>query len=640
MKYCPKNKSHKNPKEAIFCSECGTKLVEKADYKTCSYCNQLNPVEATFCKDCGKRLPDENGCIDFKVNSSVVYERILAVDTKQVKTNTDCAIFKLKANSKVDILFECKYVFKITVDTSKATSLNVKWGYIYLLNEDSCNIKLTGTNMNIPIIKEDTKNYRISVPYGVYNITFNIDGEIEKVHVDLHSESVTVKTKLHKKYTLAILSEIELDNIIIDNVQRPNVSGNKCLFILPKGKHNVHIQVRDNCHHYGTCKKDIKLEKDSTINIEWCKLTIDTNAPCAEIDDGNFCSKHINENNTSCTFYRYVESGNPCRLTFHLQHGGTYNMNIKPKSSTFHVERKWRDIHVEFDRSNLNGEPCFNNVDGLESLKGKSTIEGVLELKQVSIRKKGIKIPATKRVILEDVPYINSCSSYCEIDFGTIHPDYEVGHECFRVSGGTPIIKCQIPIEKTKLAKWKRLRYFVFYGTCILNIILGLALLIFMLFGAIEDIKASENILSIDNICCILFILPILSHLYISGCCYLENARRIPVFRESHLYIWRCCYGDFDTKEFLDYLRLATLIYLGVYLAIPIIKICGKFLKNEWVLNDACVYIAKHYNIESLMMDKFLLWQVLLFGLFCLSWLITRFLFKMKIKGYSIIQTI
>lgn len=194
MKYCPYNKNHKNPDDAIFCSVDGAKLVEVPNNKICPKCHFSNPIEAVYCKECGTKLPDANGYIDFKVNSSVVCDRILAVDTKQVKTNTDNAVFKLKANSYVDILFEYRYVFKITVDTSKAASLNVKWGYIYFLSEAPCQIKLTGTNINVPIIRESTTAYRISVPYGIYDVTFNIDGKTEKVHVDLHSESVTVKT--------------------------------------------------------------------------------------------------------------------------------------------------------------------------------------------------------------------------------------------------------------------------------------------------------------------------------------------------------------------------------------------------------------------------------------------------------------
>lgn len=81
MKCCPKDKSHKNPNEVIFCCECGSRLVEVADNKICPKCGMSNPNEAIFCRECGTKLPDANGSVELTVYSSEICDRILAIGT-------------------------------------------------------------------------------------------------------------------------------------------------------------------------------------------------------------------------------------------------------------------------------------------------------------------------------------------------------------------------------------------------------------------------------------------------------------------------------------------------------------------------------------------------------------------------------
>ena len=81
MKYCPKNKNHKNPNEAVFCCECGSRLVEIADFKTCIKCGSSNPCEAMFCIECGTKLPDDKGFVELEVDSSEICERISVIGT-------------------------------------------------------------------------------------------------------------------------------------------------------------------------------------------------------------------------------------------------------------------------------------------------------------------------------------------------------------------------------------------------------------------------------------------------------------------------------------------------------------------------------------------------------------------------------
>lgn len=55
MKYCSKH--HANPDDALFCNECGERLVTvNENIKKCPACNAENPKEAHFCHSCGGSL--------------------------------------------------------------------------------------------------------------------------------------------------------------------------------------------------------------------------------------------------------------------------------------------------------------------------------------------------------------------------------------------------------------------------------------------------------------------------------------------------------------------------------------------------------------------------------------------------------
>lgn len=57
MKYCSRN--HQNPDDAIFCNECGEKLLNKATSNKCPKCGSSNPKEAVFCHNCGYKLEEK-----------------------------------------------------------------------------------------------------------------------------------------------------------------------------------------------------------------------------------------------------------------------------------------------------------------------------------------------------------------------------------------------------------------------------------------------------------------------------------------------------------------------------------------------------------------------------------------------------
>ena len=57
MKYCSKH--HPNPDDALFCNECGEKLINIIASKKCPKCGSSNPKDAVFCHNCGKDLKEE-----------------------------------------------------------------------------------------------------------------------------------------------------------------------------------------------------------------------------------------------------------------------------------------------------------------------------------------------------------------------------------------------------------------------------------------------------------------------------------------------------------------------------------------------------------------------------------------------------
>lgn len=217
MKYCPKDKSHKNPNEAIFCCECGSRLVEVADNKICPKCGMSNPNEAIFCRECGTKLPDANGNVELTVYSSEICDRILAVGTNSYQTNTSKCVLKVPSQKSVDILLQCGgKPFRTTTDLTKSNTLNVNWGTIEIQCKDCCQVIITGRNMDTPLIKQNASREVIKVPYGVYTLKFELDGETEEMIVDVHGK-IKVESHLQRKYKLIINSDVKIDRLTIDN---------------------------------------------------------------------------------------------------------------------------------------------------------------------------------------------------------------------------------------------------------------------------------------------------------------------------------------------------------------------------------------------------------------------------------------
>ena len=155
MKYCSKH--HKNPDDAVFCNECGERLSRVTNTShICPKCGMRNPIEAIYCRECGTKLTDANGNVELTVYSSEICDRISAVGANSYETNTSKCVLKVPYKKSVDLLLQCGgKPFRITADLTKSKTLNVNWGTIVIQCKDCCQVKIQGSNMDTPLIRQN-----------------------------------------------------------------------------------------------------------------------------------------------------------------------------------------------------------------------------------------------------------------------------------------------------------------------------------------------------------------------------------------------------------------------------------------------------------------------------------------------------
>lgn len=267
MKCCPKDKSHKNLNEAIFCCEYGSRLFEVADNKICPKCGMSNPKEAIFCRECGTKLPDAKGSVELTVYSSEICDRILAIGTNGYQSSTSKCVLKVPSKKSVDILLQCGgKPFRITTDLTKSNTLNVNWGTIEIQCKDCCQVRMTGRNMDVPLIKQIVSKEVIKVPYGVYTLKFELDEETEEMTVDVHGKT-KVESHLQRKYKLIINSDVKIERLTIDNGNAVVVQSNKFLWRNTQGTYTFRIYTT-SINGSGFYETTINFNKDTLIEYQ------------------------------------------------------------------------------------------------------------------------------------------------------------------------------------------------------------------------------------------------------------------------------------------------------------------------------------------------------------------------------------
>ena len=441
MKYCPKDKSHKNPAEAVFCCECGSRLVEVADNKICPKCGMSNPNEAIFCRECGTKLPDANGNVELTVYSSEICDRILAVGTNSYQTNTSKSVLKVPARKSVDILLQCGgKPFRITTDLTKSNTLNVNWGTIEIQCKDCCQVRMTGRNMDVPLIKQNASKEVIKVPYGVYTLKFELDGETEEMTVDVHGK-IKVESHLQRKYELIIKSDVKIDRLTIDNGNAVDVQSNKFLWRNTQGTYTFRIYAT-SINGSGSYETTINLNKDTMIELQWCHINVKTNGQATAIfrQDAASSQTRITHNGS---FSLLAVRGIKHELQLTKPHGETHKEIITPKKEQLEIMRNWGDLVLTFDKNRYEGIQCFCEIHNCRT-----------------------SIPESKEILLKDVSFGKQYVKYYINDRRFVE-----GNSTVEISNSNLKINCFVPTEKVTKQKYRWLRNLIYYAIFVIDMV-------------------------------------------------------------------------------------------------------------------------------------------------------------------------
>lgn len=605
MKYCPKDKSHKNPAEAVFCCECGSRLVEVADNKICPKCGMSNPNEAIFCRECGTKLPDANGNVELTVYSSEICDRILAVGTNSYQTNTSKSVLKVPARKSVDILLQCGgKPFRITADLTKSNTLNVNWGTIEIQCKDCCQVGITGRNMDVPLIKQNASKEVIKVPYGVYTLKFELDGETEEMTVDVHGK-IKVESHLQRKYKLIINSDVKIDRLTIDNGNAIVVQSNKFLWRNTQGTYTFRVHATDiDTHRSGLYEIKITLDQDTIIDLKWCHINVKTNGQTTAKfkQEGANCQTKITHNGS---FSLLAVRGTKYELQLTKPHGDIHKEIITPVKEKLDVIRNWSDVTIHFDRDYYKGHDCSYYLSPIFKTEPPiSCVGGFIQIREVTL--------------------LDLLHGEYTFDYGISKRTFESYNKYKRANERITItnnvhLSRSIPTAYNDRAKWNWLRtlicwvlvcmYGYFSVSCVVPFIHGIKKIIYNDYSVIPIIVSAIQL----SIMVIQFIL---------------------LMKNDDQYIIKNLI-KFIKLTFVLLLILNTVINFGMILAIDTFSWNSDFFtmiyENEYNYKNFSTLLLRPTALQSLALSMFY---------FAMLWILTSVAFKTRIKGWSIIETI
>lgn len=631
MKYCPKDKSHKNPAEAVFCCECGSRLVEVADNKICPKCSFPNPIEAIYCRECGTKLPDANGNVELTVYSSEICDRILAVETNSYQTNTSKCVLKVPSKKSVDILLQCGgKPFRITTDLTKSNILNVNWGTIEIRCTDSCQVRMTGRNMDTPLIRQNVSMDIVKVPYGVYILRFELDGETEEMTVDVHGKT-KVESHLQRKYKLIINSDVKIDRLTIDNGNAIVVKSNKFLWRNPQGTYTFRIYAT-SINGSGSYETTINLNKDSMLELKWCHINVKTNGQATAIfrQDAASSQTRITHNGS---FSLLAVRGIKNELQLTKPHGGIHKEIITPNIEKLEIVRDWGDVSLVFDRSEYKGIKCNYNVHVRNCFAFDECRPNEAPYFASPLPREEVDIHGTIPQNNHDLLLKDLLCGYYSVNYGIGNEDYQRDTRNFIVEKkDVKQIRCNIPLTLTKKAKWQWLRRTVYYVLYVIDILLLMAVPLRFLFSFIYSLNHLEKNL--------LNIVPILA--------LLISQSAVPIcFAYENFYVKKRLYdfivmGEKIIQRINGFFKVFSLMFLGLAIFSELLQIGVHLYKKH--SNGIHISFLEPYDINfwSLPLIKSNYAQELLLIAFyyLIIWGITYIVFRLKIKGYSINDTL
>lgn len=480
MKYCPKDKSHKNPDYAEYCQECGTRLKEKinTNVKVCTNpaCKHVNPKTAIYCSECGRKLPDH--MMDFTVNTSFTCRKILVVGTDQIANDTKSAIFRVPINETIEIILDSgDRTFTYRCNTEEQDNIHVELGKLFVECLPVCRYKVTGPNLSGPIIGAGSKV--LSVPTGRYEVDFELDDQSERFNVDLASNAAiaTSTLKEYKKLIVRLNAPVFREKDIIwvnldcadgsryasmeyffDDFEQKKIIFDK----LAIGKHKITFYAEalsdvlikndddeDDPNEHGMSSKFIvfseyiDLTEDREITYVWHRLDLNTNAKEIAIEDSTH-RKHR-------TVLRLATPG---QVAIFLRKGIQYKFTYKLSDTLFKDEivfltndraiiRRLQIVTFEFSEY----PACFESYFCRYGTKVHSAITMLL-------------LEGRQRVC-----------------YGKVNRDYERAERVIEITETSKKFRFEVPTRKTTIAKWRWARKSLFVVAAIISIVCALCVL-------------------------------------------------------------------------------------------------------------------------------------------------------------------
>lgn len=513
MKYCPNNRKHVNPNEAIFCSECGAKLIEDEIDKinVCPKCHNENPNDAIYCSICGYKLKNIVNEIELNIYSNAICKSILLCGTTQCVHDTSKAVFKVKPNSNVDILFDCGdgayYRKHFTIDNTPNKNLNIEFGTIHVYSYSECQIKLSGSQMECSLNKTGYSNTKIRAPYGTYEVELSLDGEKEKYKVDLHKSDFRISSTLRKKYKITIDSDICIDTVMVEDKEVIVNQDETVILNLPEDKYNIDIYVRDISRGY--CRRIVDLKKDTNISLKWCKLSIDTNAE-------KTIFSHLSEQEVKYlkvtekgVINQYIVRGDRYMVKYGLSTNITSEEISACEEHSLKLTRKWKDVVFYFNKAKRNqSESVEYEIDSNNDIYGECMISHyksnydvypliddiqhpqLLNVDCIYEKRIG-KTSTDTKLLVRNLSYGRHKIAYRPND-----NKYKYNIDTFRVDDNTEELRFKVLSKKTDRVKWNWLRKLIFYPVWFLFLIPLIAIPIMDIFYLFES-GDMDNALSI-----------------------------------------------------------------------------------------------------------------------------------------------
>ncbi len=612
MKYCSKH--HSNPDDAVFCSECGEKLIEQKISKknVCPKCHNENPNDAIYCSICGYKLNNVINKVELTIYSNIVCKSISLCGTTQCVHDTSKAVFKVEPNSNIDILFDsgdgAYYRKHITIDNTPNKNINIEFGTIHVYSYSECQIKMLGSDMDCSLNKTGYSNTKIKAPYGTYEVVLSLDGEKEKYKVDLNKSDFKIFSNLQKKYKIIIGSDICIDTVMVEDKNlfvNQNLNKTNTLTLnLPEDKYNIDIYVNDIVGHTkGYCRRIVDLKKDTNISLKWCKLSIDTNAE-------KTIFLHLSEQEVKYLkvtgkgiINQYIVRGDRYMVKYGLSTNITSEEISACEESSLKLTRKWKDVVFYFNKAKRNqNESVEYEIDSNNDIYGECMVSHyesnyddypliydiqhpqLLNVECIYEKRIG-KTSTDTKLLVRNLSYGRHKIAYRPND-----NKYKYNIDTFRVDDNTEELRFKVLSKKTDRVKWNWLRKLIFYTVWFLFLIPLIAVPIMDIFYLFES-GDMDNALSI--IACMASGITA-SFVVINYFIMIINSR--------------------VNKNALIYFALLTVI-------IGFVSTAG----NEFDLGEGN--------------DRWAIFLVPL-GVYVVTYFISNFIYKLKIKNWSIYETL